>query len=421
MSDIFVVLPPLTPDNCVIFAKNSDRPPTEVQEVVYFPPGDHTAGSKLQCTFVEVDQVEHTYAVVLSKPAWSWGAEMGANEHGVCIGNTAVWTKLCRPGDHEEKLTGCDFVRLGLERAKTAREAVTVITDLLTSHGQGGLCSEDHNFGQWTYHSSYVMADSNEAWVVDTAGKFWTAKKVTSGMLTKSSALSIGTDAEMTLADLSTHAQSAGYWKAEDGPLDFSKAFSAEYAGISLSDKQMPSNRSKTLNDSLDKKSKEGKMTIENAFDILRDEANSINFVGELLTVGSQVSLIAPPTSGQPSCHWFTATPNTNYSVFKPFMFCENVTVGNWTVSPATSERPNPTFRTSSDRRHSLYKAHEKGRDLMETGNPIGQKLRTTMKTLEKQCVKEVTEFLKTFKESDLNEVKDLFNDITESEAKFYM
>ena len=64
-----------------------------------------------QCTFIEIDQVPHTHSVVLSKPAWAWGAEMGANEHGVCVGSTSVWTKMCHPGDHEEKLIGCDFVR----------------------------------------------------------------------------------------------------------------------------------------------------------------------------------------------------------------------------------------------------------------------------------------------------------------------
>lgn len=137
--------------------------------------------------------------------------------------------------------------------------------------------------------------------------------------------------------------------------------------------------------------------------------------------MGSQVSVIFPSTSGQPSCHWFTATPNTNYSVFKPFIFCENVAVGNWTVSPSTGERPNPTFHSSVDRRHLLYKAHEKGRVLMESGSPAGQQLQTTLKNLEKQCVKEITEFIKSFRESDINDVQELFKDFTESEAKFYM
>ena len=40
-----------------------------------------------------------------------WGAEMGANEHGVCIGNEAVSTKLESDEDLKEKLLGMDLVR----------------------------------------------------------------------------------------------------------------------------------------------------------------------------------------------------------------------------------------------------------------------------------------------------------------------
>ena len=65
----------------------------------------------MQCTYIEIDQATHTHAVLLSKPAWMWGAEMGANEHGVCIGNTGVATKLCGSDDAEEKLLGQDLVR----------------------------------------------------------------------------------------------------------------------------------------------------------------------------------------------------------------------------------------------------------------------------------------------------------------------
>ena len=64
-----------------------------------------------QCTYIEIDQAEHTHSVVISRPAWLWGAEMGANEHGVCIGNEAVWTKENGPDDLDEKLLGMDLVR----------------------------------------------------------------------------------------------------------------------------------------------------------------------------------------------------------------------------------------------------------------------------------------------------------------------
>ena len=48
----------------------------------------------LQCTYIEIEQAEESLAVVLSKPAWMWGAEMGANQAGVVIGNEAVWNRL---------------------------------------------------------------------------------------------------------------------------------------------------------------------------------------------------------------------------------------------------------------------------------------------------------------------------------------
>ena len=70
--------------------------------------------------------------MVLSKPAWMWGAEMGANEHGVAIGNEAVWNRLSDPVyDAVPRLLGMDLLRLGLERGRTAYEALQVITTLL--------------------------------------------------------------------------------------------------------------------------------------------------------------------------------------------------------------------------------------------------------------------------------------------------
>ncbi len=49
---------------------------------------------------------------MLSKPSWMWGAEMGANEHGVVVGNEAVWTTLNDPyTDSQERLLGMDLLR----------------------------------------------------------------------------------------------------------------------------------------------------------------------------------------------------------------------------------------------------------------------------------------------------------------------
>jgi secernin len=65
-----------------LFGKNSDREPNEVQLVVYNPAQDYPADSVVRLTYIEIPQVEHTHATMLSKPFWMWGAEMGSNEHG---------------------------------------------------------------------------------------------------------------------------------------------------------------------------------------------------------------------------------------------------------------------------------------------------------------------------------------------------
>nr|XP_058140073.1 secernin-2 isoform X4 [Dasypus novemcinctus] len=172
--DCFVSVPPASAIPAVIFAKNSDRPRDEVQEVVFVPGGTHAPGSRLQCTYTEVEQVPKTHAVILSRPSWLWGAEMGANEHGVCIGNEAVWTK--EPVEEGEALLGMDLLRLALERSSSAQEALRVITGLLERYGQGGSCREDPT--PFCYHNTFLLADRTEAWVLETAGRLWAAQRI---------------------------------------------------------------------------------------------------------------------------------------------------------------------------------------------------------------------------------------------------
>ena len=144
----------ITPDG-VLFAKNSDRDPNEAQIPRWHPAADHgTTPGDVQCTWISVPQVARTHAVLLSQPWWMWGAEMGANEHGVVIGNEAVFTNQPLGGP---ALFGMDLLRLALERAATADAAVGVIVDLLERHGQGGPCS--HEKPGFSYHNSFLVAD----------------------------------------------------------------------------------------------------------------------------------------------------------------------------------------------------------------------------------------------------------------------
>ncbi len=170
----------------VLFAKNSDRDPNESQLLEWHPAARHAPGSRVACTHVEVDQVQETNAVVLSRPWWMWGAEMGANEHGVVIGNEAVFTN--EPAG-EPALLGMDLLRLALERASDADGAVAVIVDLLERHGQGGPCSYERP--SFTYDNSFLVADPDGAVVVETAGRRYATERVTSRARSISNGLTI--------------------------------------------------------------------------------------------------------------------------------------------------------------------------------------------------------------------------------------
>ncbi len=69
------------------------------------------------------------------------------------------------------------YHRLGLERGKSAKECLDVITSLLKEHGQGGPAKEGGD--PVAYYNSFIIADSQEAWVLETSDRNWAAEKIT--------------------------------------------------------------------------------------------------------------------------------------------------------------------------------------------------------------------------------------------------
>jgi dipeptidase len=172
MCDTFVILPEYTKNGTTLFGKNSDREPDEVQNIVFIKGGKHSAEETVKCTYMEIPQAEETYDVIISQPFWMYGCEMGANQYGVVIGNEAVFTT--EPLS-DKGLLGMDMIRLALERTKSAKEALNFIIKLLEVYGQGGNCGYHK---KENYHNSWIIADPNTAFVLETAGKHWVWKQI---------------------------------------------------------------------------------------------------------------------------------------------------------------------------------------------------------------------------------------------------
>ncbi|OGC83788.1 MAG: hypothetical protein A2W07_00460 [candidate division Zixibacteria bacterium RBG_16_43_9] len=118
----------------------------------YTPAADHKPGDSLEITDWrgrvrgKIKQVPHTYAVVGYM-----------NEHQLTIGETTF--------DGREELQNpdgflhyWDLIQLALERAKTAREAIKVITELMADYGY-------RSTGE-----SFSIGDIKEAWILEMIG-----------------------------------------------------------------------------------------------------------------------------------------------------------------------------------------------------------------------------------------------------------
>jgi len=337
MCDTFVARQKATGDGSVIFGKSSDRDPNEAHEVRLVPAMDHPAGARLKCTYIEIDQVPHSYQVLLAKPLWLWGAEMGSNEHGVVIGNEAVFSRL--PAGKSPGMIGMDYLRLGLERGRSAEEALKVMTALLEQHGQSGDCGYGHPF---YYHNSFIIADRADAWILETAGRHWVAKKV-DAVASISNAYTIGESFDLASQDVIHFAVEQG-WDKRDQVFHFAKA----YSDILYSTLGAGRSRQKCTISALNQRS--GALTLSDGFSLLRDHSHGekrmrldqpvtgasvcmhagFGPVRASQSVGSMVSHLTPDGD----THWLTGTSAPCISTFKPIWMPAGLPEGGWTAGP---------------------------------------------------------------------------------------
>lgn len=310
----------------VIFAKNSDRQPNEPHIMIRIPRKAYPKGSKVKCTYIEIDQAPETFEVLLLKPSWIWGCEMGGNEFGLNIGNEAVFT---REKYGEPRLIGMDMVRLALERCKTAEEALDFIIELLERYGQGGNCGYEKPF---TYHNSFLIADYDSAWVLETAGEFWAAERV-KDVRSISNCLSIGAEYDRIHPGAIDNALKKGYCKKNE---EFS--FAKSYTDRLITHFSGSKNRLKLASDVLD--NEKGKITVHTMQSILR--AHDVRIDNKQFEKASLKSvcmhggfIFGDHTTGsyvadldkELGTYWVTGSSTPCISVFKPLWLTEDETI----------------------------------------------------------------------------------------------
>lgn len=352
----------------LIFGKNSDREPNEAQAIVRFPRATPSA-KKLKCTYIEIPQVELTHEVILSKPFQMWGAEMGVNEHGVVIGNEAVFTKISFQRKNQG-LTGMDMLRLALERSDSAENALELIIQLLADYGQDA-CGGYRN-RRFYYHNSFLIGDRHSAWVLETAGPHWAAKKIKQHY-----AISNGLTLEKNYDRLSPQAESYAQlrgWSKKGEVFSFAPAYS-DWFYTQMSKCKV---RRAFLSQAIQQSSMQGAL---DAMHILRQHGDepenkydpshggtgnvcmhSTGPTNPSQTTGSMV--VDLPLDGSTPTIWLTGTSMPCLSVYKPFFLGGQTLLDSTWQQPGS--KPDDTLWWQAERLHRKIALHyARGRQLI--------------------------------------------------------
>jgi len=307
-------------------AKSADCQINEAHALLHIPGRTHIAGEAIRATHLVIPQAEQTHEIFIGKSFWTYGAEIGFNEHGVAIGNEAVFTTL-QKDKKSEGLMVIDMLRIGLERGKTARQAVEAIAAVLEQFGQGGNCELA---GNSHFDGSYLIADSSEAWILETAGREWVAKKLSDSIGSISNVLCIHAD-----WDHSSLKQRLDWAETYGDPDIVPKIGSCE--------RQSQSYRGLAAH--------RGDITVKTAFDVLRHHGDGYD--PATAPVHTNICIHAGPSEcrqwqatgamvsevgSDGVMGWFTATSANCLSIFKPvFLGVELPDLG-----PYPGEQYNP-------------------------------------------------------------------------------
>jgi dipeptidase len=225
----FIITKGASSDRSVMITYAADSH-TRYGALAFYPAADHNPGDMCEVYHYEngkllgtIPEVPHTYSVV-----------QFMNEYQVAIGETTFGglDSLSRqPGAF---LDYGSLMKIGLQRSKTARELIKVITDLVEKYGYA------------SSGESFSVSDANEAWIMEIIGKgkyekgaVWVARLIPDGYISgHANQARITTfpfqksknfnDPKQTVyhsADVITFAKKNGFYKGTDESFSFSDVY----------------------------------------------------------------------------------------------------------------------------------------------------------------------------------------------------
>jgi secernin len=171
----------------------------------------HAPEERIEAGALIVPQVRQTCTAIGVQTRGQWGYHHGVNAQGVAAGCTRLHS---RQVGESPRLRGPELVRLALERARTARQAIDLITDLLGRYGQGTGADEERG------DSALLIADAGEAFVLETAGRHWAYQEVRE-VRAVSDVRTVRQDWDGIAPGFASHAIDSGWWPADGSKVDF--------------------------------------------------------------------------------------------------------------------------------------------------------------------------------------------------------
>jgi dipeptidase len=221
-----VALPRATTNGRTLFGHNSNQPGGAGESLVRVCGRAFEPGESVRTPHVTLPQVRRTHTVLAGQARGQWGYEHGVNDCGVAVGVTPYHTRLVaeQPG-----LAGPDLVRVALERAASARQAIDLLADLVGRHGQGGYTGRPGDGPD--QDPALLVADAAEAYVFAACGRHWVVQEV-GAVRALGEVCHLRQDWDRISRGLSDLAIARGWWPEDGSKLDFAGALCPpEHAG----------------------------------------------------------------------------------------------------------------------------------------------------------------------------------------------